>query len=116
MLTGHIIVAMKDKDSTADLKKFISQAFAQQGNQLRNEMKIMRQELLSEINTKFGSLEIKFDDLQTEMRESFIAVGESFEELRRDRERDMKYINKTYARHDREISVLQEQVAPLVNL
>lgn len=104
------------KDPNADLKKFITNALSQQGNQLRNEMKIMRQDILSHVDTKLESVDLKIDDLRTEMRESFIAVGESFEELRRDREKDMKYINKTFARHDREISVLQEQVAPLVNL
>jgi hypothetical protein len=105
------------KDSNSDLKKFITQTITQaiaqseermkkfvlqtvadSEERLRNEIKILRQEFSS-----------KHQALQTEMREGFAGVAEAFENFSTIREEDRKYIDKTFARHDREITRLQKR-------
>ncbi len=113
------------KDPNADFKKFITQTVAQVV--LESEHRLKRdfltaitaavaeseQRLENRLTSKLESFR---DELQTEMRAGFAAMDEAFDNLARIRDQDRDYIEKTFIRHDREITILQKQIAPTPNL
>lgn len=115
MLTSLIIVGMKDIN--ADLKNFISQTVSQivleSEARLRKDFIGMFEVIRKEFDDKLNS---KFESLQAEMRAGFAAMDEAFDNLARIRDQDRDYMEKTFIRHDREITILQKQIAPTSNL